>query len=72
MNAYPATMTTPPSAESEALSVEDAARRAGISRTFIYANISSGALPSVKIGRRRLVRIEALRHWLKSMEKAAA
>ena len=60
------------SPDPEALSVEDAARRAGIGRTFLYQAISSGRLPSIKLGKRRLVRIEALRRWLESLETDAA
>ncbi len=56
----------------EALSVEDAARRAGIGRTFLYEAISSGRLPSIKLGKRRLVRVEALRRWLERLETDAA
>lgn len=37
------------------LSIPDAARRAGVSRTLIYSLIASGELRSVKVGRRRLV-----------------
>jgi excisionase family DNA binding protein len=37
------------------LKVEQAAEKLGIGRTTTYQLIQSGALPSVKIGRRRLV-----------------
>lgn len=37
------------------LSIPEAARRAGISRTLIYSLIASGELRTVKVGRRRLV-----------------
>ena len=56
----------------EALSVPEAAARAGVSRTFIYERISSGELPTIKVGKRRLVRVEALRRWLESLETRAA
>jgi excisionase family DNA binding protein len=56
----------------EALGVAEAAARAGVSRTFLYERISSGELPTVKLGKRRLVRVEALRLWLKSLESHAA
>lgn len=64
----------------EAVSVSMAARRAGVSRTFLYealnpataARVGIPALPSIKAGKRRLVRIEALRGWLKSLETKAA
>jgi excisionase family DNA binding protein len=57
-----------PNGDPEALSVPEAAARAGVSRTFLYERISSGELPTVKIGKRRLVRVEALRRWLKNLE----
>jgi excisionase family DNA binding protein len=50
-------------AEPIALSVVEAARRASLSRAFLYEQIVTGALPSVKIGKRRLLRPEALRAW---------
>ena len=61
-----------PDACAEALSVGEAAARAGVSRTFLYGRISSGELPTVKAGKRRLVRVEALRRWLKGLETRAA
>jgi excisionase family DNA binding protein len=56
----------------EALSVAVAAARVGVSRSFLYLHIASGALPTIKLGKRRLVRIEALHLWLKSLETRAA
>jgi excisionase family DNA binding protein len=37
-------------------------------RTTIYEALGSGALKSIKIGKRRLITIEALRAWLLSHE----
>ncbi len=56
----------------ESLSVTEAAALAGISRTFIYERIRTGELPTVKLGKRRLVRVEALRRWLESLETRVA
>lgn len=64
------------SSEAEALSVEDAARRAGVGRTFMYQALSPDEgkrdglpyLPSIKVGRRRLVRVSTLRNWLAKLE----
>lgn len=56
----------------EAISVEDAAKISGLGRTTVYAAISTGALPSVKFGKRRLVRVAALRAWLQQLERGAA
>ena len=52
----------------EAVSVPDAARCIGVSRTRIYQMISAGELATVKIGRRRLVRLATLRRLLASLE----
>jgi excisionase family DNA binding protein len=54
-----------------AVSPSEAARRAGIGRTKLYEAISSGALPSFKIGTRRLIRLSALDDWLASFEDKA-
>lgn len=44
----------------------EAARIAGIGRTTLYGAIASGGLKSIKIGKRRLIAVEALRTWLLS------
>ncbi|MPZ99498.1 MAG: helix-turn-helix domain-containing protein [Dehalococcoidia bacterium] len=54
-----------------ALSVEEAAERAGVSRAFLYPYVLSGELPSLLIGRRRLVRVETLDRWLAARETAS-
>jgi excisionase family DNA binding protein len=59
----------PPSkAEPLAVSPGEAARLSGLGRTTIYNALGSGALKSIKIGKRRLITIEALRAWLMSHE----
>jgi excisionase family DNA binding protein len=55
-----------------AVSVEDAAKRAGLGRTEIYRAIKSGNLKSLKIGKRRRIRVDALREWLISHEQKSA
>lgn len=44
----------------ELLSVEEAARRAGIGRSLMYAQISSGLIRRIRIGRRTLVPADEL------------
>ncbi|HIP78026.1 MAG TPA: DNA-binding protein [Kiloniellaceae bacterium] len=51
-----------------ALSVREAAALAGVGRTILYEAVGSGALPSLKVGRRRLIRTESLEAWLESLE----
>ena len=61
--------TLPPSKpEPLAVSPAEAARLAGLVRTSIYSALGSGALKSLKIGKRRLIAVEALRAWLLSHE----
>jgi excisionase family DNA binding protein len=47
-----------------AVSVEEAAAMLSVGRTTLYAAISTGELPSLKIGRRRLIRIQTLESWI--------
>jgi excisionase family DNA binding protein len=58
--------------EALAVRVEDAAKLAGVGRTEIYRAIKQGELASLKIGKRRLVRVEALRRWLADLEARTA
>ena len=44
---------------------------AGVGRTTIYEAIGSGALRSLKIGKRRLILIASIREWLETAEQAA-
>lgn len=47
-----------------AVSPDEAARLAGIGRTTLYAALAKGDLKSIKIGTRRLIKIEAIHEWL--------
>ncbi|KCV81859.1 excisionase family DNA binding domain-containing protein [Actibacterium atlanticum] len=47
-----------------AVSPDEAARLAGIGRTTLYAALAKGDLPSIKIGTRRLILVDAIRDWL--------
>lgn len=55
-----------------ALSVSDAAIYCGLSRAGIYKFVMSGQLPSITLGRRRLIRLEALESWLAALEGGPA
>ncbi|MET7712320.1 helix-turn-helix domain-containing protein [Streptomyces sp. NPDC005407] len=46
------------------LTVAEAARRMGVGRTTLYKYISSGEIPSAKVGRLRRVPIEAVNDFL--------
>lgn len=55
-----------------AFSPAEAAAVLGCSRAGIYNHIKDGTLPSVKLGRRRLIRREALVGLLDSLEAESA
>jgi excisionase family DNA binding protein len=57
-------------AEPRAVSPAEAARLARLGRTTIYAAFGSGALKSLKIGKRRSIALDALHSWLFSYEVA--
>lgn len=64
----------------EAVGVAAAIKMAGASRSFLYVAMNPDPakrggipfLPSVKIGKRRLIRTEALRAWLAAQELRSA
>ena len=53
-----------------AVSPAEAARLAGVGRTTIYKAIGSGALRSLKIGKRRLILTVSLSAWLENAQQA--
>ena len=59
-NPFEPNRTLPPIA----VSPDEAARLAGVGRTTLYAALAKGNLPSIKIGTRRLIRVDAVRDWL--------
>ena len=58
-----------PACKTLSVAPADAARMLGVGRTKLYEFISSGDLPSFKIGTRRLIRVSALEAWLSSFEQ---
>jgi excisionase family DNA binding protein len=48
-----------------AVRVEEAARRLSIGRSAVFALIAAGDLPSFKVGRSRLVPVEALEEYVR-------
>ena len=53
-------------------SIEEAAEITNVGRTKIYEAIRNNELRTLKVGRRRLVRTEALRDWLRRLEQGVA
>jgi excisionase family DNA binding protein len=51
-----------------AYSPGEAARLIGVGRTFVYEQFETGALRSVKVGRRRLVTRKAIEDFLAAHE----
>lgn len=58
-----------PRAERLAVSVHEACQIIGIGRTRLYQLINDGELASVRLGSRRLVKIEALREFIGRLGK---
>lgn len=48
------------------ISVAEAAESLNLGRTSIYALINDGSLQTIKIGRRRLIKIESIERLLES------
>jgi excisionase family DNA binding protein len=57
--------------ESALIGISHLAECLGLSRRTIYRILARGELPSLQIGRRRLVRLSELRHWLVAHEVPA-
>jgi excisionase family DNA binding protein len=54
--------------EAALIGINHLAERLGLSRRTIHRILARGELPSLQIGRRRLVRLSDLRHWLAGHE----
>ena len=55
--------------EIDAIAISEAARRLAISSRTIHRLIKRGELPSILIGRRRLIRRQTLADWLAGLEQ---
>lgn len=54
------------------VSVEDAARLVGHSRSGIYEVIAQGELKAFKLGKRRLILVTELKAWIERAAKVGA
>ena len=52
------------------LSIPETAHALAVSPRHIARLVASGELPSIRLGRRRVIRREALRSWLTGKEQA--
>jgi excisionase family DNA binding protein len=50
-----------------AMSVEEAAKAAGVGRTLLFEEIRKGHLKARKVGRRTIITMDELDAWLKSL-----
>jgi excisionase family DNA binding protein len=55
-----------------ALSVEQAAKAAGVGRTLLFEEIRKGRITARKVGRRTIITTDDLDAWLKSLPVKAA
>ena len=62
-------MTQAESVNPLSVSVEEAARLTGHSRSGIYEVIASGDLKAFKLGRRRLILVTELKAWIERVAK---
>ena len=58
----------PTSLEPEAVPVPEACRLLGVKRSKLYELLADGSLPSLKIGKKRLIRVAALRDLVSRLE----
>jgi excisionase family DNA binding protein len=56
----------------DALDIRTAASRIGVLSRTMHRLVSTGELKSIKLGRRRLVRVNTLRDYLDSLETPPA
>ena len=61
-------MNSPEAQKAIAVSPREAARMLSIGVTRLYEELGSGAIPSVHLGRRRLIRIAAREAWMAARE----
>ncbi len=50
------------------IGIGDLARQIGLSRRTIHRILARGELPTIRIGRRRLIRLAEVRQWLAGCE----
>jgi len=55
-----------------AVSVSEATKLSGLSRSFLYEAMAAKELPFIKAGRRRLIAFDDLRRWLATHRVEAA
>jgi excisionase family DNA binding protein len=56
-----------PRGETLTVSIDEAVYRSGIGRAHLYRAMSAGELPYIQMGKSRLIEVEALRDYLRSL-----
>lgn len=51
------------------VSVEEAAKRLGVSRGYVYQLVEAGDLPALRFGRRVSIRAVTLEEWMRNWER---
>jgi len=55
-----------------AVDIPEACRLTGLGRSKLYELLSAGEIPSVKVGKRRVVPVASLRQWLAKLANPPA
>ncbi len=72
MTAQTSALTTNDTAQRLLLTVEEAAQRLRIGRTFMYALVQQGEIESVRIGRLRRIPSDALENYVRAIRQSYA
>lgn len=59
------------SSNSDPLGLPEVAEVLGVGRTTVYRLTSSSQLPSIQIGKRRLIPVHVLNEWIRALATAA-
>jgi excisionase family DNA binding protein len=55
-----------------AVDIPEACRLTGLGRSKLYELLTAGEIPSVKVGKRRVVPVASLRQWLAKLSNPPA
>jgi excisionase family DNA binding protein len=56
--------------QKRAMSIDEAAKAAGIGRTMLFEEIRKGRITARKVGRRTIITVDDLDAWLKALPTA--
>jgi excisionase family DNA binding protein len=58
--------------QKRAMSIDEAAKAAGIGRTMLFEEIRKGRITARKVGRRTIITVDGFDAWLKALPKRTA